>query len=212
MVKTHRAIQRWDNWLTETLGSRLLEAERQFLPPLLVDCYGKHALLIGVPRQQGMLKFSTIPHQVLLTPLFKKSDNYPYIESNLAELPIASASIDLVLLPHTLEYIDNPHKLLSEACRIVKPEGHIIIFGFNPMSLWGLKKHMTKDLTVPWSSNFISANTVKKWLALADFEMVKHDTLLFRPPLEHHDKLYQRLKIMEWFGSKLMPALVGFIC
>ena len=72
----------------------------------------------------------------------------------------------------------------------------------------GFKKaHDERYLPSLGLSNFISANTVKKWLALADFEMVKHDTLLFRPPLEHHDKLYQQLKIMEWFGSKLMPAL-----
>ena len=53
-------------------------------------------------------------------------------------------SIDLVILPHILECIDNPRQLLAEACRIIKPEGHIIICGFNPHSLWGLKKIMGK--------------------------------------------------------------------
>lgn len=202
LVKTHRVIQQWDHWLTQPLGMRLLEAEENFLPPLLTDCYGKHALLVGVPNQRRLLKFSAIPHQVLLSPMLHRNNTVQYIEGEFYELPIAPASIDLVVMPHTLEFIDNPRQLLSEACRIVKPEGYIIIFGFNPYSLWGLKKWLKGHSAVPWSGNSLPATQVKKWLRFADFELVKHDTFLFRPPLEHHDGLYQQLKMMEWLGSK----------
>lgn len=209
MAKTHRAIQNWDHWLLQSLGCRVLEAEQQFLPHLLTDCYGKHVLLIGVPNQYGLLKFSSIPHQVLLSPTIHKKSSLRYVESDFNELPIASASIDLVVMPHTLELIDNPQHLLSEACRIVKPEGHIIIFGFNPYSLWGLKQKLTRNNTAPWSNNFISAGRIAKWLKLSDFELVKQDTLLFRPPLQNYDIFYSKIKFIEWLGSKLWAPLGG---
>lgn len=210
MPKSHRASQQWEHWLSQTFGNHVLEAERQFLPPLLADCYGKHSLLIGVPHQHSLLKYSAIQHQVLLTPLLSKKNNgLQLVESEFNELPFASGSIDLVLLPHTLEYLDNPRKLLAEACRVVKPEGYLIVFGFNPYSLWGLKKKLMKNHTTPWKNNFIPARHIKKWLTLADFELVKQDTLLFRPPLPHHETLFQKLKIMEWMGHKLWSPFGG---
>lgn len=209
MAKTYHAIQQWNHWLAQPLGNHVVEAERQFLPALFADCFGKHALLIGVPRQYGMLKFSAIPHQVLVSPLINKNKPNGYIEAEFYELPIASASIDLVLIPHTLEFVDNPRQLLTEACRIVKPEGNIILFGFNPFSFWGLKKKFIKHNKIPWSGNFIPASTLKKWLMLADFELIKQDTLLFRPPLEHHDGIYQKIKMIEWMGSKFWPPFGG---
>lgn len=209
MAKTHRAIQQWDQWLNQFLGNCLLAAEQQFLPSLLTDCYGKYALLIGVPKQASLLKLSSFSCQMLVSPIINKNKTNRFIEGDFYELPIASASMDLVLLAHTLEYIDNPRQVLAEACRVVKPEGYIIVFGFNPYSLWGLKKSLTKEQTIPWSGNFIPASTVKKWLLLADFELVKQDRLLFRPPLQHHNSLYQKLKLLEWLGSKFRIPFGG---
>ena len=142
MPKTYRAIQQWDHWLGHFPGHTVLDAEKKFLPPLLGQYYGSQALLIGSPRQHELLKTSVIPHQLLLSPLLshQHQKNMRSIECGLHELPVASGSIDLVMLPHVLEFIDNPRQTLAEACRIVRPQGHIIICGFNPFSLWGLKK------------------------------------------------------------------------
>jgi len=209
LTTTHRTIQHWDHWLSEGLGKKLLEAEREFLPSVLSDCYGRHALLIGVPHQVSLLKFTSIPQQVLLSPLLDKNKTIPSIESDYTHLAIASASVDLVLVPHSFEFLDNPQQLITEACRIVKPEGYIIIFGFNPLSLWGIKKSSEKHNKIPWSLNFISPNTVKNWLLLSDFQLVKQNKLLFRPPIQHHAKFYEKLKIMEWLGSKLWTPFGG---
>lgn len=202
MAKTYRAAQQWDHWFTQFLGHQVLEAEQNFLLQLLANYFGKHALLIGVPRQDGLLRTTVTARQTLLSPLLNKNHHIKSIESEFYELPIASGSVDLVMLPHTLEYLDNPRQLLSEACRIVKPEGHIIILGFNLFSLWGLKKSLAQKKSTPWSNNFIQAGTVKKWLQLADFELVKQNTFLFRPPLKRHG-LYKKLHFLEWLGRKI---------
>lgn len=208
-MKLHRAIQQWDRWLTGTLGQRILNAEQNFLPHLLGECYGKYALLIGVPGQERLLKFSAAPWHILLSPMMNKNHNLPFIEADFYKLPIMTASMDVVLVPHSLELVDNPRRLLSEACRVVKPQGYIIIYGFNPYSLWGWhKKFMDKKVT-PWTQHFIPVGTVKKWLAIADFELIKHETLFFRPPLQHHEFWYSKIKFMEWVGPKFWPFFGG---
>ncbi len=196
----YRALQQWDIWLTEFLGSCVLDAEKTILLKNLSTYFGKQGLLIGVPHQNELLKASVTAHQMVLTPLISKTRAIKTIESEFEELPIAPGSIDLVLLPHTLEYTHNPRNLLIEACRIVKPEGHLIILGFNPWSLWGLKRLMTHAKKTPWSSRFINASTIKKWLNLADFELEKHETLLFRPPLKSHG-LFHKLKFLVCLGK-----------
>lgn len=201
MAKTYRAIQQWDHWLNQFLGHSLLAAEQQFLPTLLKERYGKHTLLIGSPSQEALLNASEMPFHLLLSPLHLRHKTVISIESTFYELPIASGSIDLVLLPHTLEHVDNPRKLLAESCRIVKPEGHIIIFGFNPYSLWGIKKILMRSQHMPWAGNFIASKVVKNWLTLDDFELCTQHKILFRPAT-NHPKLYERMKFFEWLGNK----------
>jgi SAM-dependent methyltransferase len=201
----NRKIQQWDRWLESFPGQAVLQAEKNFLPSLLGQLYGCHALLIGTPQQNCLLESSVIPNQLLLSPVqshLHANTTMRSLESSLHELAIASGSIDLVLLPHMLEYVDNPRQTIAEACRIVKPQGHIVIFGFNPFSLWGVKKLFTKEATPPWTGTFIQPASIQKWLALADFKLVNHKAFLFRPPLQQ-ESLYKKLKFMEWIGRKL---------
>jgi len=208
LAKLYHAIQQWNHWLTHSLGHRLLLAEKKYLSHELKKYFGKHALLIGVPEQQDLLTITTSAHPVLLTSFIRQSPQIKTIESGLTELAILSGSIDMVILPHTLQYVNNPRQLLAEACRIIKPEGHIVILGFNPVSAWGLKKILTKNKTIPWSTPFIPAHTVKKWLNLEDFELIKQDTFLFRPPLMHQN-IYHQLFFLEWLGRICYRPLGG---
>jgi SAM-dependent methyltransferase len=210
LAKIFRKIQQWDHWLGSFLGHSVLAAEKKILPSLLTQHYSNQLLLIGTPRQQTLLTTDTIPTRILLSPLFNKHSQLAIhnIESDLDELPIASGSVDLVLLPHTLEYLDNPRQLFAESCRIVKPEGHIIVCGFNPYSMWGLRKWCSKRDKIPWSGNFIPPGNIKKWLNLADFKIKQLTRTLYRPPIGY-EKIYTHLKFMEWFGPKCYSPFAG---
>jgi SAM-dependent methyltransferase len=211
LAKTFRNLQQWDRWLGHFPGHSVLETEKKILLPLLAQFYGSEVLLIGTPRQQVLLQASIIPKRIVLSPLLNTHRHqHPFlnIESELYELPIASGSLDLVILPHVLEYLDNPHQLLSEAFRIIKPEGHIVICAFNPYSLWGLKKWWTKSDSIPWSGNFIKGSIIKKWLALADFELIKHCYTLYQPPISY-EKLFKKFAILEWLGQKFSAPFGG---
>lgn len=209
MAHGYRTLQHWNQWLAQQfLGRRLLEAEGQQLVPLLNRHFGKHALLLGVPEQHNLLHSTRIPCHSLLSPLITHEKIAHYIEGDFHELPILTGSIDLVMLPHTLEFVDNPRQLLAEACRIVKPEGLIMICGFNPYSTWGLKRLFTKHKGMPWSGNFIQPHLVKSWVRLAEFEMEKQTSLLFRPPV-NHQSFYNKMHVVEKIGSTFFPFFGG---
>jgi SAM-dependent methyltransferase len=206
LAKTYRKIQQWDHWLSHLPGQSVLDAELCVLTNLLKKLSGKHAVLIGTPKQLPLLKSSVIANQFLISPI--RSSEAGGVETELSDLPIASGSVDLVILPHLLEQLDNPRQLLAEACRVVKPEGHIVICGFNPYSLWGLKQMLMKHKNMPWSGRFIQSGLVKKWLGFADFELVNHTMTLFRPPIKRKG-LFKCLGCMEWLGRTCFVPFGG---
>lgn len=209
MAHGYRILQHWNDWLnTEMLGRKLLHAEQQMLTSALKKHLGKHVLLIGVPEQHTLLQASNMPVQTIVSSLAGSHPGKYYVETDLHELPILTGSVDLVILPHTLQFIDRSRQLLNEACRIIKPEGLICLLGFNPYSLWGIKKMLNKSKKVPWAGNFIGAHNLKNWLHLADFQIEYHASFLFQPPIQN-EQLFNRLHFLDWIGSKFFPPFGG---
>lgn len=205
MAHGYNKLHNWNQWLSQqSLGLSLLHGEQTLLREVLQNHYGKQSLLIGVPRQQGLLDVANIHSQAILTPLTHSKNNYTYIEGDLHELPILSGSVDLVLLPHTLEFVDNPRQLIAETCRIVRPEGLIAIFGFNPYSCWGMKRRFAPEKNGPWSINFNHSYVIKNWLRLADFALEQEKWIMYRPPVKNIT-FYQKLAFLEKFSSYIMP-------
>lgn len=202
MVRGYRTFQHWDKWLNDRLGQEVLAAEYHGLLQLLNQHFGKQALLVGTPQQAQLLSASlaTYHHIVSALPQLRKG----LIESDFKELPILTGSIDLVILPHALELVDHPRLLLAEACRIVKPEGLIVVCGFNPLSTWGVCKALKRGEQIPWPSKLIPPSSIRKWLELADFKIEAFRSVLYRPPLKSAG-IYQRLNWIETLGEKCFP-------
>lgn len=95
-------------------------------------------------------------------------------------LPFASDSVDAVLLPHTLERCADPYRVLREVERILTGEGHLIVLGFHPWSLWGLWPQYSG--TRPWDGKFVRAGRVREWLAVLGFETLHLHHYLYRLP------------------------------
>ncbi|MEE2979141.1 MAG: class I SAM-dependent methyltransferase, partial [Pseudomonadota bacterium] len=93
----------------------------------------------------------------------------PRVICRYDELPFASQSIDLVALPHVLEFTDDPHEVLREVARVLMPEGRLVITGFNPLSLWGMRQGMRRlgtESFLPAQSQMIAFTRLKDWLKL----------------------------------------------
>src|SRR5512141_3126776 len=102
-------------WFATPLGRYLLQREQAQLDRTVTDIFGFHALQIGRPAcpflaQSRITTRWTIdsepPAQVLADPQW---------------LPFPESSLDLIVLPHALEFAADPHALLREVYRTVRP-------------------------------------------------------------------------------------------
>jgi SAM-dependent methyltransferase len=160
------------------------------------DIFGFNALQLGSP-EQDFLRGSRMP---LRFNAGNQSGNAVRLICD--ELPFACDSLDLVLLPHVLEFADSPHRIIREVERVLRPEGSLIISGFNPYSLWGLHRALNKKKQgYPWHGHFIGLPRLKDWLALLGFEVVGGRFAAYAPPL-HHTKWLKRLAFMEKAGDR----------
>ncbi|MFK5951336.1 MAG: methyltransferase domain-containing protein [Methylococcales bacterium] len=87
-------------------------------------------------------------------------------------LPIQSETVDLVILPHLLEFDENRFQTMREIERILKPEGEVIIINFNPLNIWvRLQFIWNKNMSHSWQGHFIKRARVADWLKLLNFEI-----------------------------------------
>jgi ribonuclease HI len=132
-------------------------------------------------------------------------------------LPFPDSSIDLVVLPHALELARDPHHTLREVERVLVPEGRVVISGFNPASLWGLRQSAGRvrrsmgfgrgqSLYLPRAGEFIGYWRLRDWLRLLGFEVEAGRFGCWRPPLASEQWL-ERFAWMESVGERWWPVL-----
>ncbi len=197
-------------WLDTALGQYLLAQEQLLYDAAVADIFGFNALQIGL-LEANLLSNSRIPN---LYHVDKRSDGLrcdALCGSDV--LPFEAYSIDLVLLPHVLEFSDSPHETLREVERILVPEGYVILTGINPISPWGFRRLFTKKDNnendgYPWKSHFFSQTRIRDWLALLGLEFVSVTYHCYNLPYNHAQWL-NRLKILDSIGRKCWPMLGG---
>jgi SAM-dependent methyltransferase len=167
------------DWFGTPLGQYLLEKERAYLDEVTPDIFGFHALQLGM-SDVDLLRENRITHKMRIA----KSGHVDVL-ANCPDLPIATQSIDLVVLAHVLEFAAEPHAILREVDRIMMPEGRLIIVGFNPWSLWGLRSALGFSREqYPWNGRFLSLLRVKDWLALLGHEVSAGRLIAYAPPFD----------------------------
>ncbi len=88
-------------------------------------------------------------------------------------LPFAEKSVDACLLAHTLPWCSDPHRLLREADRVLIDDGWLVLSGFNPLSLMGLRKLVpVLRRTPPYNSRMFTMMRQLDWLSLLNFEVL----------------------------------------
>lgn len=197
-------------WYSGPLGSTVLAIEKTRISRVLPDLFGYHILQVGSPGGSYLLESSRINHKIVACQMHSsRPGNNPYLLCSNYALPVMSESMDVVLLPHVLEFEDNPHQILRESERVLIGEGHVVILGFNPVSMWGLWRTLLawRDHP-PWNGKYISVTRLKDWLTLLDFEIVKIEKFYFRPPLKNI-RVMQKLKVVEQLGQYCWPYFGG---
>ena len=191
-------------WFDEPLGQLLLAEEQAVLDEMLAGLFGYHLVQIGSPTSRAdLVRGSRVGYCFGLERELSLFGDRIRVLASPESLPLETDALDVVLLPHTLEFADDPHAVLRESERVLIPEGHVVICGFNPWSPWGVRKALTlRPDTAPWAGDFLNHRRLKDWLALLGFDVVKERWLFYRPPLRHMD-LLRRLQFLERVGSLL---------
>jgi len=187
--------QSLSEWFATEQGGYVLRRERDYFDRTVADIFGYNALQLGLP-EHDFLSNSRMP-------LRFTAGNQPGNAVRLicAELPFASVSLDLVVMPHLLEFAEHPHQILREAERVLLPEGSLILSGFNPFSLWGMHRALGRKQGVPWNGHFITLPRLKDWLALLGFEVVGGRFAAYAPPFRQQ-KWLERASFMERAGDR----------
>jgi SAM-dependent methyltransferase len=191
-------------WFDSPRGRYVLDWEQGQYDSAVDDMFGFHAVQVGLPSID-FLRENRIPLRI-----HAGIEPGSSLRAEATQLPLASHSMDLVVLPHVLEFAAHPHQILREAERVLRPEGQIVISGFNPLSLWGMKRATCAAISrsdrhdYPWRGRFIGLLRLKDWLALLGFELNGGRFGCYAPPFAQASWL-ERSRFMEKAGDRWWP-------
>jgi hypothetical protein len=158
-------------WQSSPMGAALIQAEAELLSTAMDDVYGLELLQMGRwGSGRQLMQASRLRRQSLVAESVV-GDTSPDIVASLNRLPIGSGLIDAVLLPHSLETELDPHAVLREAERTLGGEGQLVVLGFRPVSLWGLRSLSSDGGYPPGLRRHLSEHRVRDWLVLLGFEI-----------------------------------------
>lgn len=197
-----------DAWLRQPSGIYINAWEQQLLDKLTADIFGFNAVQIGMP-QMNCLAASRMPNKWIANNiLLPNSPNKISLIHDFEDLPFESQSLDLVVLPHVLEFAAEPHQILREVERVLIPEGRLIICGLNKASLWGARQAMGRiadSYFLPRNGEFISLLRLKDWLKLLDMEVDRGHFGCYVPPINSQQWLH-RFHFLETAGQRWWPV------
>lgn len=208
----------FDDFLETPQGQMLLEWESAQYDEIVADAFGYSALQIGCPIL-NTLKENRIASHWLTDTSFERLDTlgqssrFSLVQAESAWLPFDSDSMDLVTLPHTLDFCDSPQQALREAARVLHPEGRIVITAFNPMSLWWLRQKSIAlgcRAYLPSRAVPISLYRLKDWLALLGFEIDRGRFGIYMPWC-HSDKAFHRWSWLNKAGDRWTPHCANLV-
>lgn len=198
-------------WFETPPGRYLLDWERAQFDEAVADIFGYHALQLGLPAMDA-LAANRMPHRWLACEKPGECPPRTAIVNDFCALPFSEASLDLVVMPHTLELNAEPHATLREVERVLVPEGRVVICGLNPASLWGLRQrraHLYRrlgfgQLFLPGEGEFIGYWRMRDWLRLLGFEVESGRFGCYRPAVAT-DQWLNRFDWMDRAGPRWWP-------
>jgi SAM-dependent methyltransferase len=218
-----RAIIGLTDWLKTPAGCYVLQWEQAHLDTAVADLFGFHALQLGLPELEA-LRSNRMPHRWVATDTvvspaadaFAPPRAAVALHCDFDALPFDSNSLDLVVLPHALELARDPHLALREVERVLMPEGRVVVVGFNPASLWGLRQRIGHwrrrllsrsgpPLFLPSAGEFMRYRRLRDWLRLLSFEVEAGRFGCYRPPVAAQ-KWLTRFAWMERAGERWWPV------
>lgn len=197
-------------WLKTDPGQYARNWEQTRFDAMVDNVFGYRALQVGLP-ELDLLRTNRMPFKAFVGPdlpiLQQSYDWAGMVRAEPEFLPFDRESVDLLVLPHILETSSNPHQVLREVDRILMPEGRVVISGFNPWSMWGMRQRV--PFIKPWLpvnvGHQVSLSRLKDWLKLLSFEIDLGHFGCYVPPCRT-EKWLSRTAFFESAGDRWWPA------
>lgn len=185
--------QQLAQWFTTPLGLALLSQQQALVEASIQGHFGARQLECGlvpgitvVKQHKSWLQWQAVPGLCS-----GEGAEHSPLSSLHQELPFQDDDLDVVVLHHSLDLSHCPHRVLREAARVLRPGGQLLLVGFNPWSLWGLRRTLGRARSMPWSAGFLRAHRLTDWLRLLDFAVERPRYQFFRPPSQNPRVLSQ---------------------
>jgi len=161
------------HWFESPIGQVFRQAESALLSEKLSENFRAEVLQLDFIGWEGEFhEAMRFAHYTILDHDPSNPTKYTRVVGEADSLPIDTHSVDIVIMPHTLEFEENPHQVLREVNRVLRPEGIVLLMGFNPWAFWHLPRFLPKaKRKTPWNGHFISRYRVIDWLKLLNFEI-----------------------------------------
>jgi SAM-dependent methyltransferase len=169
------------DWLATPLGEALLLQEARVVEEALDGIFGEYCLQLGLWGETRT--FQRYSRTQRCSVIAESAEGGPSAVGALHRLPVESDSVDAVLLPHTLDYCDRQHAVLREVDRVLRSDGHVVVLGFKPFGLWGLRRLIPGAGMPPGADSLVSERRLRDWLQLLDMRIQAVSHYFFRWPL-----------------------------
>jgi SAM-dependent methyltransferase len=192
-------------WLATPLGRRCLANEQRLSRQALERVFGEQCLQIGAwGARNSFLRYARTQRRALL-------DWRPGVAADIVSSPeqlaIATDSVDVVLLPHTLERTPSPHALLREVDRVLRPDGQLIVLSFAPGGFWGLRHLLSGGGYPAGRERVIREGRLRDWLELLSFDVPAATRYCHTLPIERFKQL--RVLPREEWAQRWLPVFSG---
>ena len=160
-------------WYQTPRGKLLKELEIDYLRrSITVSCQQTILQLGGLGWEDEFIDCTLYKNYIVLDAKALSTKDALKIQAKAYSLPLQSDSIDMIIVPHLLEFDSYRFQTMREIERILKPEGLLVIVNFNPWSIWVRYQYLwDKKMADSWGGHFISRSRTLDWLKLLNFEV-----------------------------------------
>ncbi len=196
-------------WLSSPLGKALLAQESRLVEEALNGLFGVECLQLGIWGEPRLfLRHARTQHTACIASPPNAADGEPPSAfGRIHRLPITSDSIDVLILPHTLDFSGRQPEILREVHRVLRSDGHLIVLGFMRGGLWGLRRLIPGAGMPPNTSDLVSESQLADWLTLLDLRIHQRTRYFFKWPLP--GKRAETSRVWEERGRRWWPEFAA---
>ncbi|MGZ8166023.1 MAG: class I SAM-dependent methyltransferase [Methylobacter sp.] len=177
-------------WYQTPRGKLLQQLEADYLQrSITVSCQQIVLQIGGLGWENDFIDCSLYKNYTVLDAKNVGCNEARKIQAKSYNLPLKSESVDMIIVPHLLEFDANRFQTIREVERVLKPEGIVLVLNFNPWSIWVRYQYVwDKKMADTWRGQFISRSRILDWLKVLNFEVTVSSQFNFNSVTSTHGK------------------------